>query len=205
MLLGLVSCSGAGTVCHGTTALDSFTEITNTKSTGFILVEVKFAEDGKVWSGRVVRSNAPFSLEASTIDFVKNHWKNEFFAGTTQVFPIIFSQLPSSSSHWNDDMPPPTDPLAVGDLKRETKLRVNFGPDGWVQHVEVADPSGVDSIDQQTAIWVRVHWHHVAFAGQTVDVPFEFNPPEPPKPTVQHKRRQATAEEAPAPPAVRVM
>ena len=205
LFLGLVGCFGTGTVCHGTTTLDSFTDITNTKSTGFILVEVKFAEDGKVWSGRVVRSNAPFSLEASTIDFVKNHWRNEFFAGTTQILPITFSQLPSSSTHWNDDMPPPVDPLAVGDLKRKAKLRVNFGSDGWVQHVEVADPSGVDTIDRQTAIWVKVHWHHTAFAGQTIDVPFEFNPPAPPKPIVQHKRPQPAEEEATAPPAVRVM
>ncbi len=196
---------GAATVCQGATALDSFAEITNAKSIGFILVEVTFAQDGKVSSGRVVRSNAPFSLEASTIDFVRNHWKNEYFAGTTQVFPITFSQLPSGDSHWNGDMPPPVDPLTVGDPQRDVKLRLSFGADGWVQHVEVADPSGVDSIDQQTAVWVRVHWHHPAFAGQTLDVPFEFKPPAPPKPIVQHTKPPVPEEDAPAPPAVRVM
>ena len=171
---------------------------------GFILVQLKFAEDGKVWSGRVVRSNAPFSLEASTIDFVKNHWKNDYFAGTTQVFPITFSQLPSSCSHWNGDMPPPVNPLAAGDPKRDVKLRVHFGADGWVEKVDVASSCGVDSIDRDTAIWVKVHWHHSAYAGQTFDVPFQFKPPVS-KPVIQHKAPQPVPEEDSAPPAVRVM
>jgi len=183
-------------------SLDSFTELTKTPAIGFILAEVTFGKDGKVWACHVVRSNAPFSLEASTITYVREHWKNDYFAGTTQVLPITFSEPPASCPHWNPDMPPPVNQLSVGDPKCDVKVRVKFGPDGWVQDTQITEPSGVDAIDRQAAIWVKVHWHHAAFANRTVDVPFEFKPPVAP---VVHPKKQPVVEEPAAPPAVRVM
>ncbi len=43
--------------------------------------------------------------------------------------------------------------------------------------MKVVQPSGIELVDRETSIWVRVHWHNDAFAGQTLDTPFIFKSP----------------------------
>ncbi len=173
-----------------------------------VLTQIQFGPDGSVKQCRIVRSNAPYALEASTTDFIENHWKNSFFAGETRYIPITFDQLPSYVPHWNDDMVPPPDPLASTDPERALKLRLTFGTDGWVKKVEVVDPSGQDSLDMQTELWVQVHWHHDAYANQVIDAPFKFEPPAPPPtpapPVVVKKAKPVAPDEPVAIPAERV-
>jgi hypothetical protein len=205
MLLGAVACL----VTERLPAADedaprhkSFTELSKNNTIGVMLVVVKFAADGHAEHCRVVRSNAPFALEASTVDYIENHWKNPFFAGDTVDFPITFEQLPSYVAPWN--------PLTVGDPSRNLKLHLTFGPDGWVKAIQIVQPSGIDSLDQQTGMWVKVHWHHDAYANQEIDAPFQFNPPPappppPPAPPVKpHPANPAPATEDTAIPAERV-
>ena len=132
----------------------------------------------------VVRSNAPYSLEISTTNYIEGHWNMPLFAGQTRFVPIAFDQLPSGSKHWNEDMVPPLDPLTVGDPERRLKLHLTFGADGWVSGIKVVDSSGLPSLDEQTGVWVKVHWHHDAYANQSVDAPFKFEPPPTPPPVV---------------------
>ena len=180
---------------------------------GLIVVQVIFGADGKVASCRVARSNVPFPLEAATVDAIKREWDDDWLAGETVNFPITFDTLPWYATHWDDNLVPPPNLLPLGDPGRTLKLRITFGADGWVEHVKIVQPSGIELIDRQTAIWVRVHWHNNAFAGQTLDTPFVFQPPlgskpakaktpaakASPKPTVP-----AEPAEPVAPPAVRV-
>ena len=173
---------------------------------GLIVAQVQFAADGKVAACRIVRSNAPYPLEAATVDYIRRKWVNETFAGDTVNFPITFDELPWDAKSWNDGLVPPPNWLSPGDPGRKVRLDVTFGKDGWVQEVHVAQPSGIELVDQQTGLWVKVHWHSDKYAGTKVDVPFEFKSPPAPKPVVVKtppKPEPAPEEEA-APPAVRV-
>lgn len=161
-------------------AYASFLSLAKDNAVGVVLTQVTFANDGKVQRCRILRSNLPYSLEASITWYVEQHWNNPFFAGETRFMPITFDQLPSYVAHWNDDMVPPPDPLAESDMERKLKLRMTFGEDGWIKSVAVVEASGNDSLDQQTEAWVQVHWHHDAFAKQVIDAPFRFEPPAPP-------------------------
>jgi hypothetical protein len=172
---------------------------------GLIVAEVKFAADGKVAACRVVRSNAPFPLEAATVDAIKREWNEDWLAGQTIDFPITFDELPWYATHWDDDLVPPPNILPLGDTGRKMKLRITFGADGWVEHASVLQSSGIELVDRQTSIWVKVHWHNDAFAGRTLDAPFEFKGPLGSKPTVAKKPpSKPNPAEPTAPPAVRV-
>jgi len=190
----------------GKQVYDTFLNLAKNDAGGAILAEVKFAQDGSVRQCRVVRSNAPYALEASTTDFIESHWKIPLFAGETRFMPIAFDQLPSYSKQWNEDMAPPQDPLAAGEPERNLKLRLTFGTDGWIEKVEYVDSSGLSSLDEQTALWVKVHWHHDAYANQVIDAPFQFEPPAlpptPPPPVIYQK--PAPPPEPVAIPAIRV-
>jgi hypothetical protein len=173
---------------------------------GILVAEVQFDAQGKVAACRVVRSNVPYPLEASTVDYIRRKWVNEAFAGAVAYFPLTFDQLPWYAKAWDNGLVPPPNLLSPGDPDRNLKLRVTFGPAGWVQRITIQEASGIQLVDQQTAIWVKVHWHSDAYAGQTVDVPFEFKSPASPRPVVVKtpppKPKPAPEEEAP--PAVRV-
>ncbi len=103
---------------------------------------------------------------------------------------------------------PPPNFLPEGDPGRKLKLRVTFGPRRLgPQRVEVTEPSGLDPVDHQTAIWVKAHWHNDAYQGQTIDAPFIFKTPSTPKPAVVKappKPKPVAPEESAAAPAVRV-
>ena len=144
---------------------------------GLILVEVKFDAEGKVDACHIEHSNAPLSLEASTITYVKREWNSEEMAGRTVDFRITFDELPWYATHWDEALVPPPNLLPAGDPGRRVKLRVTFGADGWVEQVQVMLPSGLDRLDRQTGAWVKVHWHNIAYAGQTFDTPIEFKTP----------------------------
>ncbi len=174
---------------------------------GILVAEVHFAPDGSVASCRIMRSNVPYTLEAGTVDYIRRKWVNKWFAGYTVRFPIIFEELPWYAKHWDEGMVAPPNFLPPGDPGRKLKLRVSFGPDGWAQGVQIEVPSGLDTVDRQTAVWVKVHWHNEAFAKQTLDAPFIFKTPSTPKPVVaktQPKPKVAAPEEPVAAPAVRV-
>jgi len=177
---------------------------------GLIVVQVKFAADGKVASCGIVRSNAPFPLEASTVDEIKREWTADWLAGQTVNFPVTFDTLPWYVTHWDEGLVPPLDRLPAGDPGRTLKLQVTFGPDGWVQKEHVVQSSGIQLIDRDTEIWVKVHWHNTAFAGQTLNTPFVFKPQGGPKPSVakapatKAAPKPAAPAEPAAPPAVRV-
>jgi TonB family protein len=55
-------------------------------------------------------------------------------------------------------------------------LAVTFGPDGWVSECVVARSTGNAALDNRTLSWVKTHWHNRAYAGQTIQAPFEFKP-----------------------------
>ena len=172
------------------------------------MVEVKFAADGTVAACRILRSNVPYVLESSTIDYVRRKWVNAFFANETVLLPITFDELPWYAKSWMDGLTPPPNFLPAGNPGRKLKLRVTFGPNGWVQRVEVKEPSGLDIVDRDTAVWVKVHWHDVAYQGQTLDAPFIFKTPVMPPPvpvkTPKTKAKAAAPEEPAAAPAVKV-
>jgi hypothetical protein len=170
------------------------------------VAEVNFGKDGSVASSRVVRSNVPYPLEASTIDYIRRKWMNPYFAGQTAFFPVEFDELPWYVKHWDDPLMPPPNFLAPGDPERKLKLRIVFGQDGWAQRVEVKQPSGADDVDRGTAIWVKVHWHNVAYAGQTMDAPFDFKSLRKAKSAVANapKQKAVESQEDYAAPAVRV-
>jgi hypothetical protein len=179
---------------------------------GIIVARVTFAADGTVKDCRVVRSNAPYPLEAATVDQIKRKWINDWFAGQTIDFPITFDEMPWYVTHWNDGLVPPPNTLPPGDPGRKLKLRITFDADGWVEQVKIAQASGIEVVDIVTANWVKAHWHNDAFAGQTLDAPFVFKTPPGPKPVTAKappRPKPKPAEpawptEPIAPPAVRV-
>jgi len=180
-----------------------------TTGRGLLVVDVKFAADGTVAACRIVHSNVPYVLESSTVDYVRRKWVNAYFANEEVQLPITFDELPWYATQWGDGLTPPPNFLPPDDPGRKLKLRVTFGPDGWVQRVEVKEPSGLDAVDRNTAVWVKVHWHDATYQGQTLDAPFIFKTPSLPKPAVakappKPKVKAAAPEEPAAVPAVRV-
>jgi hypothetical protein len=176
---------------------------------GLLVVDVKFAADGTVAACRIMRSNVPYVLESSTVDYVRRKWVNAWFANEMVQLPITFDELPWYAKSWQEGLTPPPNFLPAGDPGRKLKLRVTFGPDGWVKRVEVKEPSGLDGVDRDTAVWVKVHWHDAAYQGQTLDAPFIFETPHVPRPAVakappKPKPKPAAPEEPAAAPAVRV-
>ncbi|HEX4138894.1 MAG TPA: hypothetical protein VHY09_00985 [Candidatus Methylacidiphilales bacterium] len=176
---------------------------------GVLTIDVKFAADGTVSACRIARSNVPYALEVSTVDYIRRKWVNGYFAGETVRFPVTFDELPWYAKQWGKGLVPPPNFLPADDPGRKLKLRVTFGPDGWVRHVQVMEPSGLDDVDRETAFWVNVHWHDPAYQGQTLDAPFIFKTPAVPKPAVakappKPEPKPAAPEEPAAPPAVRV-
>jgi hypothetical protein len=176
---------------------------------GLLVVDVKFAADGTVAACRIVHSNVPYVLESSTLDYVRRKWVNAYFANETVRLPITFDELPWYAKQWGDGLTPPPNFLPADDQGRKLKLRVTFGPDGWVQRVEVKEPSGLDAVDRDTAVWVKVHWHDATYQGQMLDAPFIFKTPVVPKPAVakappKPKVKSVAPEEPAAAPAVRV-
>jgi hypothetical protein len=172
---------------------------------GFIIVEVTFDAKGAVKTCRILRSNAPFALESSTIDYIRAHWQSPFFADATATLPIVF-EATSSATYWDEDMTPPPNLFPYGDQLQNLTLRVSFGSDGWVSGVKVLQPSTNQLVDRETAIWVKVHWHHAAYANQTLDAPFKFQPPPPapaPAPPVAKAKPPAPPPEPVAIPAIR--
>ena len=174
---------------------------------GVLVVEVKFAPDGTVSACLIARSNVPYALEVETVDYIRRKWVNHFFAGDVVRFPVTFDELPWYAKQWGDGLTPPPNFLPAGDPGRKLKLRVTFGPDGWVKGVQIMQPSGLDAVDRQAAVWVKVHWHDPAYAGKTLDAPFIFKTPAVPKPAVVKappKPKAVAPVEPAAAPAVRV-
>jgi hypothetical protein len=176
---------------------------------GAIVVAVTFDADGKVAGCQLLRSDAPYPLEASTIDHIRKHWKVPLFAGDTIVLPIVYPN-PPTPDYWIEDMANPPDLFPFDDKTYTMKLRLTFGNDGWVRDAQVQQKSGIDLADAQTAAWVKVHWHHSAYANQVLDAPFQFSrlaspapAPPPPPPVLQPAKPAAPPEPVPIP-AIRV-
>jgi hypothetical protein len=148
---------------------------------GSIVVAITFGADGKVAGCQLLRSDAPYRLEASTIDHIRKHWKMPLFAGTTILLPIVYAD-PPTPDYWIDDLAPPPDLFPYDDKTYTMKIRLTFGNDGWVRNAQILQKSGTDLVDAQTAAWIKVHWHHSAYANQVVDAPFQFNRAAPPAP-----------------------
>jgi hypothetical protein len=149
-----------------------------------VWVELNYGQDGKVQACRIVRSNAPFSLEASTIDFIRKHWQCAVLAGKTLVLPIVYDE-PAVSSYLNRGTVPPPDPFPANAPEHDMRLRVSFDGDGWVKDASVTETTGDDLADKETAMWVKVHWHRQSYANRVFDIPFVFRPASvpPPQPT----------------------
>jgi hypothetical protein len=145
---------------------------------GTIRVAITFGSDGTVSDCHVVRSNAPFALEASTVDYVRKHWIWPAFAGSTEVVSLDFDSAPTPK-YWEGEMAAPPDLYPEDGQTHNVTLRLTFGADGWVSSYAVTSPSGIDAGDQQTALWIKAHWHHDAYANRVIDAPFEFKPPAP--------------------------
>ncbi len=176
---------------------------------GVIYIQVHFDKEGKVDESRIVRSNVPYPLEASTADYVKRKWVIEDLAGGTFTFPIVFDQLPWYAKQWNQGLITPPNLLPPGDPGRTLKLQITFDADGWISRVAIGQSTGLEDVDRNTAIWVKVHWHSDKYAGQTVDTPFEFKTPTDSKPTLAKKPTKTKPAPAPeptdyAPPAMKV-
>jgi hypothetical protein len=157
---------------------------------GRVSVKITFGDSGEVKDCQVVRSNAPYSLEVSTIDYIKDNWIWTFCADKTVVVPVVFDDS-TKSVHWNGDLDTPPDFLPVGETQRDVKLRLTFGDDGWIKETKVIQSSGIELMDQELSLWIRVHWHHDAYAGQVIDAPFQFS---------RAASTPIAAQEAPAPP-----
>jgi hypothetical protein len=176
---------------------------------GAIVVAITFGPDGKVVSCQLLRSDAPFQLEASTIDHIRKHWKVPLFADDTIVLPIVYEK-PPKPDYWIDDLMPPPDLFPYDDKTYTMKIRLTFGKDGWVRDTQIEQKSGTDLVDAQTAAWLKVHWHHSAYANQVVDAPFQFNraappaPAPPPPPPVPPPVKPAAPPEPVPIPAIRV-
>lgn len=170
---------------------------------GQVWVELNYAQDGKLQGCRIVRSNIPFDLEASTIDFIRKHWQCALFAGETVVMPIVYDE-PATATFVNNGMVPPPDPFPSTDPEHDMRLRVSFGSDGWVKDVTVTEPTGDDLADKETAMWVKVHWHRQSYANQVLDVPFVFRPAPVPSPTTPASAPSEPASAETPVPAVRV-
>jgi hypothetical protein len=170
---------------------------------GRILVSVTFNPEGTVAGCKIVRSNAPFALEANTVDHIRKHWNCPFLGGVTEVIPIVFAESPKPT-YWDADLTPPPNLFPADDQTHNVTFRLTFGSDGWVSNVSVATPSGSDSVDQETAIWIKAHWHRDAYANQVIDAPFEFKPAPPPPPPKPAKSVQPAPPPEPVPiPAIR--
>ena len=152
---------------------------------GKIVLAIAYDRSGKVAECRLVRSNAPVELEASTVDYVRTHWNCPLFAGMKVTLPIVF-EAGYGQMHWNGDFPLPPNPFPYDGHKYAMKLRLTFNNEGWVSHVQAEQTSGIQLADDETGAWIQAHWHHVAYANQNVDVPLEFARPPIPAPTVPH-------------------
>jgi hypothetical protein len=148
---------------------------------GKIVLAVTYDRSGKVSDCRLVRSNAPVDLEASTVEYIRTKWTNPFFAGMEVTLPIVFEGQPGAA-HWNGDFPLPPNFFPYDNQKYAMKLRLTFDKEGWVTHVEAAQTSGIQLVDDQTGAWIQAHWHHAAYANRVVEVPLEFSRPPPPPP-----------------------
>jgi TonB family protein len=140
---------------------------------GRIVLTLTFDGAGKVTDCRLVRSNAPVELEASTVEYVRSHWNSPIFAGTRVTVPIVFEGN-AGSIRWNGDFPLPPNPFPFDTQKHAMKLRLKFNDHGWVSHVQAEQTSGIQLADDQTGAWIQAHWHHAAFANKEVVVPLEF-------------------------------
>ncbi len=171
---------------------------------GRIVLAITFDPSGKVAECRLVRSNAPVELEASTVDYVRTHWNFPLFGGMKVTLPIVFEEG-AGPTHWNGDFPLPPNPFPYDSQKYTMKLRLTFNKEGWVSHVEATQTSGIQLADDETGAWIQAHWHHVAYANRTVDVPLEFvRPPVPPPPAPHVVPKPAPPPEPVAIPAMRV-
>ena len=148
---------------------------------GVIVVEITYDEKGDVQACQLVRSNAPYQLEKATQNYIRKNWKFSSLGSGTALLPVIFDQVPDTK-YWDEDLASPPNLFPYTDRQENMALRVRFGASGWVDDVKILHPSGNQLVDRQTALWIRVHWHHLAYANKTVDVPFEFVRPPPPPP-----------------------
>ena len=136
-------------------------------------IEVVFGSDGKVQNCRLVRSNAPYALEHSTLDYIRNRWGGPFFADSSEVVRIIYDE-PPTAGYWNGELALPPNLFPDDGHQHEVMLRISFDNEGWVKGCKVLLSSGIELADAQTAAWIKVHWHSDSYANKVVDAPFVF-------------------------------
>lgn len=137
-----------------------------------IIVSVTYGADGRVRDCKVMRSNATRLLEVSTLEHIRKHWGGAFFADSVEVVPIQFDE--TTTTEWTGDMATPPNVFPDDNHAHEMTIRVSFDREGWVASTKVMLSSGIQIADEETAAWVRVHWHSDAYAGKAVDAPFIF-------------------------------
>jgi TonB family protein len=141
---------------------------------GSILYSVTFGPGGRVSECHVVRSSASAYLDAYGSAFIRDNWIFPSLRNLTVELPLSFV-LDGTSQKTPESFPAPpyyTSDSAAGTLT----LVVTFGTDGWVSQCVVSRSTGNTALDNRTMEWVKTHWHDIAYAGQTIQAPFEFRP-----------------------------
>lgn len=73
-------------------------------------------------------------------------------------------------------LPHPPYPPEARDLRQTgtVMVSVEFDAQGSVSQARVLQSSGVPVLDSSTRTFIRDHWHSLAYAGQTVNVPIQY-------------------------------
>jgi TonB family protein len=73
-------------------------------------------------------------------------------------------------------LPHPPYPPEARDLRQTgtVMVSVEFDEQGSVIQARVLQSSGVPVLDSSTRLFIRDHWHSLAYAGQTVNVPIRY-------------------------------
>ena len=73
-------------------------------------------------------------------------------------------------------LPHPPYPSEARDLRQTgtVMVSVEFDARGSVSQARVLQSSGVPVLDSSTRTFIRDHWHSLAYAGQTVNVPIQY-------------------------------
>ena len=96
-------------------------------------------------------------------------------AAPTHTKPIA-SALASSYAPGASVLPHPPYPPEARDRGQTgtVTVSVQFDAQGSVAETHVVQSSGVPLLDLKTRTFIRDHWHSLAYAGQTVNVPIQY-------------------------------
>jgi TonB family protein len=144
---------------------------------GTVVLQIQFGPDGKVTSCKDFGSNASPFLQKCTVDFIEHHWVAKELAGKEYTVPFTYD---AGTREIRKNLAPPNF-LRKGDPDSVLKLRVTFSADGAVSRVDVVKSTGIESVDQKTADWIKSHWHTDDCKGRSLAVPLYFQALDGPK------------------------